>query len=157
MRAARAGFRHVLAGDVFVRHVGEVSFRGSGAQRRLEAQAIVDALYPEFQQRLAQFIPADPTRMLRRRADLQRLRGHVESLRIAAKDGVTRVDWPHPGEELALWLETARDAPALARLIEALGSPAHALPELEPRWLAAPGVYHSLAPAAPRPDTNNRP
>jgi len=157
MRAARAGFRHALAGDVFVRHVGEVSFQGTGAERRMRAQALVDELYPEFQQRLAAFIPADPPRMLRRRADLQRLRGHAEALRIGRDGSLTRLDWPHPGEEFVLWLETTRDGPALERMLAALRSAAPRLPEIEPRWLAKPPVYHAEAPAAPFPDTNNRP
>src|SRR6185436_5089460 len=70
MRAGRAGFSHVVAADVFVRHVGEVSFGNTGAERRARAQDTVDALYPEFQRRLLTFIPLDPLRMLRRRADL---------------------------------------------------------------------------------------
>jgi GT2 family glycosyltransferase len=74
MRAARAGFRNVLATDVFVRHVGEVSFGGAGADRRLKAQATVDSLYPEFQPRLRQFLEADGACDARRRADLERLR-----------------------------------------------------------------------------------
>lgn len=72
MRAARAGFRHVVAGDVFVRHVGEVSFRGTGSERRARAQATVDQLYPEFQPRLREFIARDPLAELRRRVDRAR-------------------------------------------------------------------------------------
>ena len=72
MRASRAGFRHLVAADVFVRHVGEVSFGGSGVERRAKAQATVDALYPEFQPRVREFIARDPLRALRRRADLAR-------------------------------------------------------------------------------------
>ena len=74
MRAARAGWRHLLAGDVFVRHVGEVSFGGSGAARRAQAQATVDALYPEFQANLRDWLARDPARELRRRVDVERLR-----------------------------------------------------------------------------------
>jgi GT2 family glycosyltransferase len=74
MRAARAGFRNVAAGDVFVRHVGEVSFGEAGAERRLKAQATVDALYPEFQVRLAEYLARDPLRELRERAELERQR-----------------------------------------------------------------------------------
>jgi GT2 family glycosyltransferase/glycosyltransferase involved in cell wall biosynthesis len=74
LRAARAGFRNVAAGDVFVRHVGGVSFGDSGAARRERAQAVVDGLYPEFQPRLREFLAADPARELRRGADLERLR-----------------------------------------------------------------------------------
>jgi GT2 family glycosyltransferase len=73
MRAARAGFRNVAAGDVFVRHVGEVSFGNTGGERRAKAQALVDSLYPEFQVRLKQFLAVDPLARLRERADLARL------------------------------------------------------------------------------------
>jgi GT2 family glycosyltransferase/glycosyltransferase involved in cell wall biosynthesis len=74
MRASRAGFRNVLAADVFVHHVGEVSFGTGGAGRREKAQATVDALYPEFQERLREHLAKDPAKGLRRRADLERLR-----------------------------------------------------------------------------------
>jgi GT2 family glycosyltransferase len=78
MRASRAGFRHLLAGDVYVRHIGEVSFGNVGADRRLRAQAMVDELYPEFQVRLREFLASDPPRVLRRRADVQRLRASAK-------------------------------------------------------------------------------
>ena len=74
MRASRAGFRHLIAADVFVRHVGEVSFGATGLDRRAKAQAIVDALYPEFQPRVQEFIARDPLKALRQRADLARER-----------------------------------------------------------------------------------
>ena len=74
MRAARAGFTHRLAGDVFVRHIGEISFGESGAPRRTKAQATIDALYPEFMPRVSDFVARDPPLALRRRADLERLR-----------------------------------------------------------------------------------
>ena len=69
MRAARAGFMHRIAADVFVRHVGEVSFGNSGMDRRAKAQLTVDSLYPEFQEGLREFIPADPLRKFRERVD----------------------------------------------------------------------------------------
>ena len=69
MRAARAGFRNVVAGDVFVRHVGEVSFGNTGASRREGAQAIVDRLYPEFQVKLRDHLARDPLQELRQRVD----------------------------------------------------------------------------------------
>jgi GT2 family glycosyltransferase len=72
MRASRAGLKHLVAADVFVRHVGEVSFGGSGTQRRTKAQAIVDELYPEFQPRVREFIARDPLAHLRRRVDKAR-------------------------------------------------------------------------------------
>ncbi len=68
MRAARAGWRHLLAADTFVFHQGEVSF-GIGAQDiRNRSQAIVDERYPEFQVRVRAFLDADPPRMWRERA-----------------------------------------------------------------------------------------
>ncbi|MDQ3028088.1 MAG: glycosyltransferase [Pseudomonadota bacterium] len=139
MRAARAGFRNVLAGDVFVMHVGEVSFGGTGAERRLQAQATVDALYPEFQQRLAVFLPGDPPRMLRRRADLERLRrAPGEMLLHAVGDRITHLEWPRPGEEFALWLDLTHDAERFAQLIAAVASRAGPIPELDERWLVPP-------------------
>ena len=65
MRSSRAGFRHWLAADTFVYHAGEVSFGNSGADRRREAQAIVDARYPEFQPAVRDFVTKDPPRALR--------------------------------------------------------------------------------------------
>ena len=74
MRAARAGFRNVAATDVFVRHVGEVSFGNTGTERRQRAQAIVDELYPEFQPRVRDFIARDPLAPYRARVDDYRRR-----------------------------------------------------------------------------------
>lgn len=164
MRAARAGFRNVVAADVFVRHVGEVSFAGTSDARRREAQAVVDGLYPEFQERLREFIPADPLRGLRRRADLERLRrsprpkrlfaseaevlgarGEVEPLLLeAAADGHVRLRWHRPGEDFALWFtpdEAQGPVGSLLRAIGLAGEPPSPgpLPEIDERWLRDPG------------------
>ena len=138
MRARRAGFRNVVAADVFVRHVGEVSFGGAGAERRSKAQATVDALYPEFQRELAKFIPADPLRGLRRRADLERLRRARGRLARANAGPLVKLSWDRPGEELALWLDAGRDRAGLAAIEKCVADPAAALPELDARWLAEP-------------------
>lgn len=149
MRASRAGFRHRLAGDVYVRHIGEVSFAGTGLERRAEAQAIVDALYPEFQARLAEHLRDDPPRALRRRADLERLRRSPrprvllvsgaddaadarkraeavppnEEPLLLAPDGGDRacLRWLSAGEEFALWPRWPADRDALAGLLRAVG------------------------------------
>jgi len=137
MRAARAGFRNVAAGDVFVRHVGEVSFGSTGTSRRAAAQETVDRLYPEFQQRLRAFLPADPLRALRRRADLHRLRRFPGQLRALPAGGrQLRLDWPRAGEEFALWLHPGRDRAAWGALRDFLDGRAATLPELDARWLA---------------------
>lgn len=142
MRAARAGFTHVIAGDVFVRHVGEVSFAGAGTERRARAQAMVDELYPEFQTGLRVFLAADPVLGLRRRADLERLRRAQQprALRLEpAGPGHIRLWWDRAGEEFSLWFGREQ-WDSLAELLENVGSaPAAApLPELDPRWLVAP-------------------
>ncbi|QJR15560.1 glycosyltransferase family 2 protein [Usitatibacter palustris] len=72
MRASRAGFRHLLAGDLFVYHQGEVSFGNTGVERRAQAQRTVDTLYPEFQPTVRAFVQADPPRPLREAVDRQR-------------------------------------------------------------------------------------
>jgi len=149
MRAARAGFRNVLAGDVFVRHQGEVSFGGSGADRRAKAQATVDALYPEFQQQLARFIPADPSRMMRRRADLARLRHDPLAVRHRIDDSGTAIlDWPREGEDFVLWTDALKDHERVFDLMEAITGTGP-LPELEERWLVPPKVP-PLAAIPPR-------
>jgi GT2 family glycosyltransferase len=104
MRAARAGFRNVLAADVFVRHVGEVSFGDTGSERRLKAQAIVDTLYPEFQPRLRNYLAADPARDARRRADLERLRRSPRP-RVLFATGAAGDEARQRGREFALSLE----------------------------------------------------
>ena len=136
MRAARRGFRNVIAADVFVHHVGEVSFAGSGAERRQKAQAMVDALYPEFQRRLAAFLPADPLRGLRRRADLERLRRVPHELTRESTQGRVKLAWNRPGEEFALWLDPGRDSAGLEAIERCVRDPAAPLPELDPRWLS---------------------
>ena len=141
MRAARAGFRHVIAGDVFVKHVGEVSFRGAGSERRAEAQALVDSLYPEFQVSLKAFLAADPLRALRRRADLERLRrsrraielvigarapgtpvasGHELLLLQTGAGGQLSLRWLREGEEFALDNPAGGDAREIAAALASI-------------------------------------
>jgi GT2 family glycosyltransferase len=74
LRAAKAGWRHLLAADVFVFHEGEVSFGGGAAAIREKAQAVIDARHPEFQPRLAEFLAREPARPLRRAVDIERIR-----------------------------------------------------------------------------------
>lgn len=128
MRAARAGMRNVIAGDVFVRHVGEVSFGSEGTDRRARAQSIVDELHPEFQVRLRELLANDPVMPLRRRADLERLRRAARPRLLLASprevdeagprceplllepEGARhlRLRWARPGEEFALWFSLSR-------------------------------------------------
>lgn len=73
-RAIQAGWVNILAGDVFVRHYGGVSFGKEKAARIDNALKTIDRLYPHYHQEVAQFITADSPRFLRQRVDLARLK-----------------------------------------------------------------------------------
>jgi len=74
VRAAAAGYRHVLCADVFVAHQGEVSFARESGSRKHNAQAIIDARYPDYRAMVADFFARDPARPLRSAADIARLK-----------------------------------------------------------------------------------
>ena len=69
MRSRRLGWRHVLAADVYVGHVGHVSF-GGGAGFSSANAAKLSALHPEYDALVADFIECDPIRPLRRTLDI---------------------------------------------------------------------------------------
>ena len=73
-RAAAAGYRHVLCADVFVAHQGEVSFAKESGGRKHNAQAIIDARYPDYRAKVADFFERDPARPLRSAVDIARLK-----------------------------------------------------------------------------------
>ena len=60
MRVAKLGFRHRLAMDVFVEHVGEVSFADDSKPGKINAQKIIDERYPDYGQRVARYCSMDP-------------------------------------------------------------------------------------------------
>jgi GT2 family glycosyltransferase len=74
LQAAKAGYRHLLAADVFVFHQGEVSFGASSTARKAGAQAIVDRLHPDFPALVRDFTSREPARPLRAAVDIARLR-----------------------------------------------------------------------------------
>ena len=75
LRAAGAGFRHHLAGDVFVGHVGHVSFGAQAGALRERAVHALDRLYPGYATRRIEVGENDPARPYARRVDLLRLAG----------------------------------------------------------------------------------
>jgi GT2 family glycosyltransferase len=79
MRAGKAGWRHVLAADVFLFHEGGVSFSSERfALIRAAGEALV-AVHPEYHRMVHDFILADPARVFRDAVDLARMkRGHEE-------------------------------------------------------------------------------
>lgn len=73
LRAAIAGFRLHLAGDVFVGHAGHVSFGAAADALRERALHALDRLYPGYVARRAEALEHDPGRPYARRVDLLRL------------------------------------------------------------------------------------
>ncbi|OYT85622.1 MAG: hypothetical protein CFE46_17950 [Burkholderiales bacterium PBB6] len=73
MRASRAGWRHLAATDVYVEHLGSVSFQGETSPRIQAALSTLQGLYPDYQQRIDDWLKDDPLRGVRARLDIARL------------------------------------------------------------------------------------
>ena len=67
LRAASRGYRHVLATDVFVRHVGEVSFGESSNIGKDNAGRVILARYPGYNELIANHVAQDPAFVARTR------------------------------------------------------------------------------------------
>jgi GT2 family glycosyltransferase/glycosyltransferase involved in cell wall biosynthesis len=74
MRASALGYRHLLATDVFVKHVGEVSFAGDSAPGKENAGKVIRARYPDYHAQVARFCAEDPSRTARLRLTFARWR-----------------------------------------------------------------------------------
>jgi GT2 family glycosyltransferase/glycosyltransferase involved in cell wall biosynthesis len=72
-RAVKAGWRNILAADVFVRHYGGTSFGESKAARIRTAMNTLADLHPEYPALVRDFIREDPIRPFREALDLVRL------------------------------------------------------------------------------------
>ena len=73
LRAAKAGFRNVLAEDIFVYHAGEVSFSAFVAAEYGPGQKALLGKHPDYTTRVRRYIEADPGLEGRMRLDLRRL------------------------------------------------------------------------------------
>ncbi|HSI56525.1 MAG TPA: glycosyltransferase [Ideonella sp.] len=73
-RAIRRGWSNAIACDVYVRHVGSVSFKGEAAERTARAVKILGKLYPDYEADVASHIADDPGWVHRARLDLARLK-----------------------------------------------------------------------------------
>jgi GT2 family glycosyltransferase/glycosyltransferase involved in cell wall biosynthesis len=60
LRAAAAGWRHLLAADVFVFHAGEVSFAEQASRQRAHARRLLLSRYPDYERRIDAHVRADP-------------------------------------------------------------------------------------------------
>ncbi len=73
-RAIMAGWRNVISPNVFVRHVGSLSFRGERAERAQNALKVLSARYPDYTKDVQEFILTDPLRIYRALIDTERLK-----------------------------------------------------------------------------------
>lgn len=74
MRAQHLGWRHVLAAGVFVGHKGGVSFQNNKNALLKRNLAILNKLYPDYDEMIMEYIDKDFLRTIRREIDLCRLK-----------------------------------------------------------------------------------
>lgn len=73
-RAMRRGWRNAVAYDVYVRHVGSVSFKFEAAERTARAMKVLQKLHPDYEAQVNKFIADDAGWIHRARLDLARLK-----------------------------------------------------------------------------------
>ena len=81
LRAASAGWRSVLAGDVFVYHEGGVSFSGERLELTTNAGKLLMDLYPDYLRKVREYVRNDPASTLRAAVDNARIAFRTEELR----------------------------------------------------------------------------
>ena len=86
LRAAAAGWRNVVAADVFVFHEGGVSFAREREERAEGALEALLAAHPDYVDRVHAFVEADPLAPLRAAVDAARIaRGGDEAACVVAE------------------------------------------------------------------------
>lgn len=79
MRAAAAGWLHLLAADVFVYHVGSASFGGDERLERVRhAEALMAQRHPQYPVLVQSFIARDPLAPLREAVDEARAAASID-------------------------------------------------------------------------------
>jgi GT2 family glycosyltransferase len=81
MRAAGAGWRNVLAGDVFVYHEGAVSFAEERSALTENAGKALADLHPYYVRKVREFVVRDPASALRAAVDEARIALGTDELR----------------------------------------------------------------------------
>jgi GT2 family glycosyltransferase len=91
MRAVKAGWKNLLAGDVFVFHEGSVSFSAeSHALQQVAGKRLVE-VHPDYPARVHEYLVADPANGLRSAVDNARLeRGMDVARRVLAERAAVR-------------------------------------------------------------------
>ncbi len=149
LRAASAGFRHLLAGDVYVWCQGK---SGDSKQAAAHAQIMLDRSYPHYRAARTDLTHRDPARPCQRRVDLLRLaesprqlllfvahawgggvRHHMNELAALinercnvlllepADDRAVKLSWLKPGEGFAAYFSLPQETPVLVSLLRELG------------------------------------
>ncbi|WP_096739050.1 glycosyltransferase [Pseudoalteromonas atlantica] len=84
LRAARLGWRNVMATDAFVHHLGAVSFAADSEQFIAKNLEKLNGIYPDYPETVESFVKLDPIRPYRNRVALKllekELKGNVKGL-----------------------------------------------------------------------------
>ncbi len=149
LRATEAGYRHLLAADVFIGCQPET---GEVKQAAVRAQTALDRRYPHYRAARADLAHRDPACPHQRSVDLLRLaesprqlllfvshawgggvRHHMNELAALinehcdvlmlepAADDIVKLSWPKPGEGFAAYFSLPREMPALVSVLTGLG------------------------------------
>jgi hypothetical protein len=119
MRAASAGWRNVLAGDVFVYHEGAVSFSDERIQRSKAAEGALLGVHPDYLRKVHEFVLHDPASALRESVDEARVGfGADEARHVAAEGAAHRARLTARLAEVAPLADDR--APVIAKLREGL-------------------------------------
>jgi GT2 family glycosyltransferase/glycosyltransferase involved in cell wall biosynthesis len=148
LRATGAGFRHLLAADVYVWSQGGADDADDVAR----AQSVLGKRYPHYHAARSDLVQHDPARPYQRRVDLLRLaesprqlllfvahawgggvRRHMDELAELigercdvlllepAVDDTVKLSWPKSGEGFAAYFSLPQELSALVSLLSALG------------------------------------
>lgn len=84
IRARDLGWKHLHACDIFVEHIGGVSFGQAKKSSLVEKNlGILTAIYPEYTPIIMDYLQRDPARLARNRVTLERIK-----IRLAAADSI---------------------------------------------------------------------
>lgn len=79
MRAIHAGFKNIIIGDVFVFHVGSVSFSATKEENMKRGANALKLKHPNYNYLVQNFINVDPPFLLRANLDLARLKFFIKN------------------------------------------------------------------------------
>ncbi|GJD66296.1 hypothetical protein MPEAHAMD_6493 [Methylobacterium frigidaeris] len=79
MRAQKAGYRNLMAHDIFVYHAGGVSFDSTYVTDFSDIEKRLLRKHPDYKSHVYQYITADPSKEARIRLDLYRIAKHLGS------------------------------------------------------------------------------